>query len=164
MTSMEKIIRKFLILMLSATLLSMTGCMNIKKLPEVKIVNAKLENISPVSLREYIVTGSLTVYNPAVEVSLSEISGTLKHSGKIIGNIAVDPFTLNARSEQTCRLRAEAGIADGVGILELTKYADKAVLKECVVDVKADVQIRKGKVRTIALNDIPLNKLLELVK
>lgn len=161
---MEKIIRKIVLVVMSALLLCMTGCVNIKKLQEIKIVNAKLENLSAVSLRQYVVTGSLTVDNPAVQLTLSEISGTLKHSGKIIGNIVVDPFTLNAKSEQTYSLRAEAKIADGVGLMELAKYVDKAVLNECVVDLKADVQVKNGKVRTIALDDIPLNKLLELVK
>lgn len=51
-----------------------------------------------------------------------------------------------------------------MGILELAKYMDKKVLKECVVDVKADVRIKRGKVRTIALEDVPLNELLELIR
>ena len=41
---------------------------------------------------------------------------------------------------------------------------DKAVLKQCVVDLKADVRVRNGKVRTVELEDIPLNKLLELIR
>lgn len=161
---MRKITSRFTLIVLLSSLLCLTGCVNIKKLQDIRITDAKLESLSPVSLRQYVVTGSLTVDNPATEVSLSEISGVLEHSGKVIGSIAVDPITLSARSVQTYRLRGDAKLADGVSILELAKYMDKNVLKECVVDVKADVRIRNGKVRTVALDDIPLNKLLELIR
>ncbi|MBE6235922.1 MAG: hypothetical protein E7112_06790 [Bacteroidales bacterium] len=161
---MRKITRRFSLIALLFLLLCMTGCVNIKKLQEIRITDAKLEDVSAVTLRQYIVTGAVTVDNPAVEVYLSEISGVLEHSGKVIGSIAVDPIKLNARSEQTYHLRGDARLADGVGILELAKYMDKAVLKECVVDLKADVRVRNGKVRTIELDDIPLNKLLELIR
>lgn len=161
---MRKITSRFTLIALLASLLCVTGCVNFKKLQEIRIVDAKLEGVSPVSLRQYVVTGSVTVDNPAAEVSVSEISGELEHNGKVIGSIAVDPFTLSAKSEQTCSLRADAKLADGVGLFEIAKYMDKAVLKQCVVDVKADVRIKNGKVRTIELEDIPLNKLLELIK
>ena len=161
---MRKFTSRFTLIALLATLLCMTGCVNVKKLQEIQLVDAKLESLSPVSLKQYIVTGSVTVDNPAVEVSLSEISGVLEHNGKVIGSIAVDPFTLSAKSEQTYTLRADAKVADGIGIFELAKYMDKAVLKQCVVDLKADVRVRNGKVRTVELEDIPLNKLLELIR
>ena len=161
---MRKFTSRFTLIALLFTLFCMTGCVNVKKLQEIRILDAKLESLSPVNLKQYIVTGSVTVDNPAAEVSLSEISGVLEHNGKVIGSIAVDPITLSAKSEQTCRLRGDAKVADGVGILELAKYMDKKVLKECVVDVKADVRIKRGKVRTIALEDVPLNELLELIR
>ena len=161
---MRKITSRFTLIALLAALLCVTGCVNFKKLQEIKIVDAKLESLSPVSLRQYVVSGLVTVDNPAAEVSVSEISGVLEHNGKVIGSIAVDPITLSAKSEQTCRLRGDAKVADGVGILELAKYMDKKVLKECVVDVKADVRIKNGKVRTVALEDVPLDKLLELIR
>lgn len=161
---MRKITSRFTLIALLFTLLCMTGCVNVKKLQQIRILDAKLESVSPESLRQYVVTGSVTVANPAAEVSVSEISGVLEHNGKVIGSIAVDPVTLTAKSEQTYTLRADAKLADGIGIFELAKYMDKAVLKQCVVDLKADVRVRNGKVRTVELEDIPLNKLLELIR
>jgi hypothetical protein len=161
---MRKITNRFTLVALLLTLFCMTGCVNVKKLQQIRILDAKLESVSPESLRQYVVTGSVTVANPAAEVSVSEISGVLEHNGKVIGSIAVDPVTLTAKSEQTYTLRADAKVADGIGIFELAKYMDKAVLKQCVVDLKADVRVRNGKVRTVELEDIPLNELLELIR
>lgn len=49
-------------------------------------------------------------------------------------------------------------------MLDLGKLLEKKSLEKMTVDVSADVRIKKGKVRTMKINDLPLKKLIDAVK
>jgi hypothetical protein len=104
------------------------------------------------------------VDNPGAQISLSEISGEIEHSGKVLGKVAVDPFTLQGKTADTYRLDVELSLAEGVNVLDLGVLLDKESLEKMTVDVSADVRIRKGKTRTMKVNDLPVKKLIEAVK
>ena len=78
--------------------------------------------------------------------------------------MAVDPFTLQGKTNDTYRQEAELSLAEGVSVLDLGRLLDKSALDKMTVDVSADVRIRKGRIRTMKINDLPLKKLIESVK
>ena len=104
------------------------------------------------------------VDNPGAQVSLSEISATLEHSGKILGVVAVEPFVLDARSDEIYSLNADVDLGEEASVADLGRLLNKKALDETLVDVSAKVRIRKGIVRKVEFNDVPLKKLLEAVK
>ena len=129
-----------------------------------EVESVSLENFRPRGLRGATVTLLVEVDNPGAQVSLSEISADVEHSGKVLGKVAVDPFTLQGKTTDTYRLEAELTLAEGVNVFELGKLLDKKALEKMTVDVSADVRIRKGKIRTMKINDLPVKKLIESVK
>jgi hypothetical protein len=145
-------------------LLMLAGCADIKRLKDMEVESVSLENFRPRGLRGATVTLLVEVDNPGVQVSLSEISADVEHSGKVLGKVAVDPFTLQGKTTDTYRLEAEFTLAEGVNVFELGKLLDKEALEKMTVDVSADVRIRKGKIRTMKINDLPVKKLIESVK
>ena len=146
------------------TLLMLAGCADIKRLKDMEVESVSLENFRPRGLRGATVTLLVEVDNPGAQVSLSEISADVEHSGKVLGKVAVDPFTLQVKTTDTYRLEAELTLAEGVNVFELGKLLDKKALEKMTVDVSADVRIRKGKIRTMKINDLPVKKLIESVK
>ena len=147
-----------------AALLVLAGCADIKKLKDLQVESVSLEDFKPRGLRGATVTLLVEVDNPGAQLSLSEISADVEHSGKVLGKVAVDPFTLQGKTTDTYRLEAELSLAEGTNVLDLGRLLDKKALEKMTVDVSADVRIRKGKTRTMKINDLPLKKLIDSVK
>ena len=154
---------KLMILALAA-MFALTGCSDIMRLKNLEIDSVAVENIRTRGLRGVTLTLLVEVDNPGAQVSLSEISGTVEHSGKVLGMVAVDPFTIQGKTADAYRLNADLTLADGTNVLALGKLLDKKALDDVTVDLSADVRIKKGKVRTMKINDVPLKKLIDVVK
>ena len=146
------------------SVLLVTGCADIKRLKNLEVESVVVENFRPRGLRGATVTLLVEVDNPGALFSLSEISADVEHSGKVLGKVAVDPFTIQGKTLDTYRLNAELSLAEGVSVLDLGKLLEKKSLEKMTVDVSADVRIKKGKVRTMKINDLPLKKLIDAVK
>lgn len=146
------------------TLLLAVGCADIKKLEDLEVVSVKVENVIPNGLRGVGLVLSVEVDNPGAELSLSEISALLEHSGKVLGRVAVDPFTLLGKTTDTYRLEADLTLGEDATILDLGRLLDKKTLENALVDVSAKVRIKKSPAKRIELNDIPLKKLIDAVR
>lgn len=147
-----------------ATLFVMIGCADIKRLKDIDVNSVSLESFRPRGLRGATVVLLVEVDNPGAQLSLSEISAELEHSGKVLGKVAVDPFTLQGKTADTYRLEAELSLAEGANVLDLGVLLDEKALEKMTVDVSTDVRIKKGKTRTVKYNDLPLKKLIDSVK
>ena len=154
----EKYMRKIALVLMAALMLCLTSCNKVK---QISVTSVEVENVSLAGLSGVYVHLAVGVDNPAFEIGLSEIEGALKRSGKVLGNVAVDPFVLQARSAEIYHLKAKVTIASGVGLSELMALLDEKVLGECMIDVSARVTLKKGVSKVIRLNDIPVKKLLE---
>lgn len=154
---MRKGIIKLLIITLSIMLPMLTGC---KKIKDIKVTSVKLEAISPEGLKGLNVFLEVGIDNPAFQIGLEDIHGTLKHSGKVLGRVSMDPFTVQARSAEIYHLRAFVTIGEDATIKDLLKLTDMAQLQECTVDVSATPRLKSGLGAPITLKDIPLKKLL----
>lgn len=154
---------KSMILALAA-LFVLAGCADIKRLKDLEVESVQLENFRPRGLRGATLTVLVAVDNPGAQLSLSEISGEIEHSGKVLGKVAVDPFTLQGKTADTYRLELELSLAEGANVLDLGVLLDKKALEKMTIDVSADVRVNKGKARTMKVNDLPLKKLIDAVK
>lgn len=146
-----------LVSLLSFILLTVPGC---KKYEQIKIVSGKVESFTMNGLRSADIIISVDIENPAGKIILEEVNGTLKHSGKILGNVTLAPMTLAARSTATHKVTARMEIDKGVGLMYLMSFMNGGKLNECTVDIYA-----KGKAAGVKAKreykDIPVKKLLE---
>ena len=157
---------RFIILILTivTTIVSLSGCSGIKKLEDMKVTSAAVRNVMPDGLRAVKLELAVGVDNPGTQVSLSEISCSFKHSGKVLGNVVVDPFTIHARSEETYDLKANVSLSETTSLFDLGKLLDKAVLNEATVAFSATVKLKSGVSRKLDYKDIPVKKLWETAK
>ena len=82
-------------LLLLALLLGLTGCKDIR---DIRVTSVEVESLSPRGFKSVDVFLKVGVDNPAKQVKISEIDGSVKHSGKVIGKLAMDSFILGART------------------------------------------------------------------
>lgn len=155
---MRKGIIKLLIITLSLMLPMLTGC---KKIKDIRVTSVKLEAISPEGLKGLNVFLAVGIDNPAFQIGLEDIHGTLKHSGKVLGRMAMDPIVVQARSAEIYHVKAFLSIGEDATLRDLIMLTDMEKLKECMIDVSAIPRLKSGLGAPITIKNIPLKKLLE---
>ena len=149
-----------LILLLSVMLLALSGCKSVRNVKNISVSSVKVEAIAPQGLQGINVFLAIGVDNPAMQITLENINGALKYSGKVLGRVSVDPFTLQARSADIYHLRAFVTLGEDATLKDLLMLTDMTKLQECMVDVSVTPRLKGGLGAPINLKDIPLKKLL----
>ena len=147
-----------MLVVLSAMLLALGGC---KKIKEISVTSVKVEAIAPQGLQGINVFLAVGIDNPAMQISLENIHGALKHSGKVLGRVSMDPFTVQARSAEIYHLRGLVTLGEEATLRDLMMLMDAARLNECMVDVSLKARLKNGVAAPINVKDIPLKKLLD---
>ena len=141
-----------------AFVLCLTGCKNVK---DIQVTSVEVESVSLKGMKSLDIFLKVGVDNPAKQVKISEIEGSLKHSGKVIGKLAMDSFILGARTADVYTLKANVSLVQGAGFKELMSLAAPDGLDGCTVDFSAKATYGKAAVMPIKMKDIPLKELLD---
>lgn len=155
--NVKKLVERLALALLCASVMCLTGCGDVR---DIKVTSVDIENISLNGFRGANVDLAVGIDNPAFRVELSEIEGSLKFSGKVLGRMTMAPFVLHARSTEIYHLKTTATIEQGVTLKELMALADMETLNRCTVDVAARATVRGGISKVLRFNDIPLTDLL----
>ncbi len=139
----------------------LSSCNGVKRLEDLKVTSAKVTSIVPNGLRGADLGLQIGVDNPGTQITLSEIFLDVKRFGKVLGKVAVDPVTLEAKTEEIYRVRAAVKLGEDATILDLGKLLDKAAADDLTVDVRAKVKLKGGVSKNLVFNDLPLKKLIE---
>lgn len=153
----NKLVQKLSLALLCAVTLCLTGCGDIRDL---EVTSVQIESITPNGLRGVNVGLAVGIDNPAFQVGLSEIEGSLKLSGKVLGRMTMAPFVLRARSAEIYHLEASLSIEQGVTLMEILSLTDMETLNKCMVDVSVKATLKGGVSKRLNFNDIPLTDLL----
>ena len=138
-------------------LFALGGC---KKIRDISVTSVKVEAIAPQGLQGINVFLAVGIDNPAFQIGLEDIHGALKHSGKVLGRVTMDPFTVQARSAEIYHVRAFVTLGEDATLRELLMLTDMAKLNECTVDVSATPRLKSGLGAPITIKDIPLKKFI----
>ena len=157
---MKNLLKRILLIAVSAMALCLTGCKDIKNIKNIKVTSVAVETITPNGLRGMVIGLAVGIDNPSFNVDLSEINGALKLSGKVLGRVTMDPFTLHGKSAEIYHLKAAVTIEPGVTLSELAALLDMETLNQCMVDVSARATLKNGLSKVLNFNDIPVKDLL----
>lgn len=155
--TMNNMIRKYAAAILAALVLCLSGC---NKVRQINVTSVDVESISMRGFRGIDVYLAVGIDNPAMQIGLSEINGSLKYSGKVLGRLAMDPFTLVSKSAEIYHLKAAISIEKDAGIRELTALMDKETILGCTVDISVRATLKGGISKTLRFKDIPVRELL----
>ena len=92
---------------------------------------------------------------------ISDVEVFVKHSGKVLGKVTVDPFIMKARSVEQYELKARMVLDEKVTIYDVLMLLNNDFIANCAVDMTAKGTLRVGLSKTIKKNDVPLKKLIE---
>ncbi len=148
----------------SFAVMSLSSCSEIQKLKNIDITSANISSITPNGLTSLILGCNVGINNPSIQLKLSEITCDIKHSGKVLGNVAIDPFTLKARTEEIYDIKANAKLGKDMTILEAANLFKSNIMEELTADLHARVQLKGGLGKRVTLTDVPLKKLIEFVR
>ncbi len=154
-------ITRYAALVLAVAMTTLCGC---SKFKQIRPVSAELESVVPSGLRSVAATVAVEIDNPAGQVRLSEIEGVISHSGKVFGRVAVDPFILEARSLETYSLHAVLTLDGNVNLLDVMSLLKGNIIEECTVDLSAKASLKGGASKRLAVENLPLKELYELVR
>ena len=154
---MKKLVGRLVLALLCAAVMCLTGCGDVR---DIKVTSVDIENISLNGFRGANVDLAVGIDNPAFRVELSEIEGSLKLSGKVIGRMTMAPFVLHARSTEIYHLKTTVTIEQGVTLMELMALTDMETLNKCTVDVSVRATLKGGISKVLRFNDIPMTDLL----
>ena len=157
---MKNLLKRVILIAVSAMALCLTGCKDIKNIKNIKVTSVAVETITPNGLRGMVIGLAVGIDNPSFNVDLSEINGALKLSGKVLGRVTMDPFTLHGKSAEIYHLKAAVTIEPGVTLSELAALLDMETLNQCMVDVSARATLKNGLSKVLNFNDIPVKDLL----
>lgn len=150
--------RRISVTVLCMLVLCLSGCNRFK---QIKVNSVALESVSPNGLRGFDLGVAVGIDNPATDIGLSDIEGALKYSGKVLGRVSLDPFTLHRRSAEIYHLKAKVGLESGVRLQELLPLLKVEMLNQCTLDVSVRVTLKKNVSKVLDFKDIPVKKLLE---
>ncbi len=153
-----------LVLAMMTAALCLSSCNGVKKLKEIDVTSARIEKITPVGMRGLNMSFALGLDNPGIQLSLSEISCDIKHSGKVLGNVAVAPFTLHARTEEIYNMNADLKLGEDLTVFDVGRLLDGFTADDITVDMKIRVKLKGGISKRLSFNDIPLKKLIAIIK
>ncbi len=150
--------RRIIVLTVAVMLVSLTGCGSIK---EIKVNSADVKKMEPYGLKGVDLSLAVEIDNPALQIKLSDMEARVKCSGKVLGKVTVDPFTMKAKSVQTYNLKARMVLDEKVTLYDLLMLVDKGFIDKCFVDITVKGKLRGGLSKTITENDVPLKKLIK---
>ena len=158
---MKAKISNILAFLVLAMMLCLTGCKGPK---DITVDSFEIESLSTKGLKSMDVYLKVEVNNPAKQVKIYDVDGSLKHSGKVIGKLAMDPFILGAKTSDMYVLKATVSLAQGAGLKDLMVLMDKKGLDRCTIDLSAKAAYGKAVTMPINMKDIPLKKLLDKIE
>lgn len=147
-----------MILVVSVMALALAGCGKVK---DITVTSLQLESIAPQGLKGIDVYMAVGIDNPAFQIGLEDIHGSLKHSGKVLGRVTMDPMVLQRKSAEIYHVKAFLSLGEDARLRDLIMFTNIEKLYECTVDVSATPRLKSGLGTPITLKDIPLKKLLE---
>jgi len=150
--------RRLMILVVSVMALALAGCGKVK---DITVTSLQLESIAPQGLKGIDVYMAVGIDNPAFQIGLEDIHGSLKHSGKVLGRVTMDPMALQRKSAEIYHVKAFLSLGEEARLRDLLMFTNIEKLYECTVDMSATPRLKSGLGAPITLKDIPLKKLLE---
>lgn len=151
-----------LLLLVSTAILSLASC---GKISEIRPTSFELESIAPKGLYSVAADFKLGIHNPAMQIALSDIFAEVMLDGKVVGNLSLAPFVMEAKSDNVYDMNALVALNKGFSIINLLPMLkDPEALKNAYINVKVKATLKSGLSKNLEWNEIPVEELLKLAE
>lgn len=151
-----------LLLLVSTAILSLASC---GKISEIRPTSFELESIAPKGLYSVAADFKVGIHNPTMQIALSDIFAEVMLDGKVVGNVSLAPFVMEAKSDNVYDMNALVALNKGFSIINLLPMMkDPESLKNAYVNVKVKATLKSGLSKNLEWKEIPVEKLLKLAE
>ena len=136
------------------------GCSSLKeKVQDIKVTSVAIDSFSLKGLRSVETTLALTVDNPVIAFTLSDIEGTLFYKGDEFVIFSADKLKVKGKRVAQYPLDAQASLAGDVSLINVLGLLSSYNLSNFTVSVGAKVKVL-GISKTFSFTEIPVMDLI----
>ena len=100
-----------------------------------------------------------------MQIALSDIFAEVMLDGKVVGNLSLAPFVMEAKSDNIYDMNALVALNKGFSIINLLPMLqDHEALKNAYINVKVKATLKSGLSKNLECNEIPVEELLKLAE
>ena len=152
--------KKIIVFFSAAVLaLAVTGCGNLRQLKDIQVNHVGVN--APTSARSVDAVLLLEIDNPAMGLTLSNVDGTVRKDGEVLGYFTAGELPLQGKSVQVYELPCTATIADNISLVRILGLIAQMSLDGMTVDITLHVKLDNGMGRNLTFNDLALSQLTE---
>lgn len=142
--------------------MSLVSC---NKIREIRPTSFELVSVSPKGFYSADVDFRLGVHNPALQIGFSDIFAEVVLNGKVIGNVSVAPFVMEAKSDNVYDMNALLALNKGTSVLNLIPLLKNPdAMKNAHINLRVRATLKNGISKELVWNEVPVEKLIKLVE
>ena len=142
---MARYMKHISLIVAMALLAFVASSCGISKVSQIRLTSLQITSINPKSLRSVDVDVNVGVDNPAMYVMIDGLSGKIVRNGEDIGTIDVEPVTLEAKTVQTCPVKASINLDRKMSLVKALGYATSFDINDYTVDIETFIKLLKKK-------------------
>lgn len=151
-----------LLLLVCAVIMSLVSC---NKIREIRPTSFELVSVSPKGFYSADVDFKLGIHNPALQIGFSDIFAEVVLNGKVIGNVSVAPFVMEAKSDKVYDMNALLALNKGTSVLNLIPLLKNPdAMKNAHINLRVRATLKNGISKELVWNEVPVEKLIKLVE
>ena len=159
---MVKRISYRLLLLVCVAIMSLVSC---NKIREIRPTSFELVSVSPKGFYSADVDFKLGIHNPALQIGFSDIFAEVVLNGKVIGNVSVAPFVMEAKSAKVYDINALLALNKGTSVLNLIPLLKSPdAMKNAHINLRVRATLKNGISKELVWNEVPVEKLIKLVE
>lgn len=147
-----------------AFMLASTGCSSIKDLRNIRISSTKVESFGISGLKTANAVISVTIFNPAKDIGISDIEGIVERYGETIGKFYAEPLIIEGRCESTVTVKGKMELAPGISPLAVMSFLHNSGPEAFTVTASFKAKLGKGIAKGVTLKRIPVADLIRNIK
>lgn len=142
-----------------------TSCSRLKERVEnVKVTDVALHSFSPEGMRAASAVLDLKIDNPAIQFTVSDLSGTVYRDGVEFATYSAEPLTVKGRRSGVYQLSCSGKLSAGVSLLDVMGLAATRNFNGFTTSVKAKVSTKAGLSKTVSKDNISIADLVKAAK
>ena len=148
-------IAKFLLL--AVLCMAAVSC-GVAKVKDIKVNSFDVKYITPTSARSLDAVLLVGIHNPATNIVISGLEGTVKYGGREIAVVQAGTIPLEKKSDKVYEIPCTASLVDGVSLLSLFPIFAMQNPQDLSADVHLRVALKSGAGTDLVFNDLTIAK------
>lgn len=129
------------------------------KISDIEVKSCALESVSLTGLRSASAQVGVCIDNPAMQLTLFDVEGTVYYKDKPYLHITTDPVTIYSKITRIYHLKADLALNGSVSMLEVLSLVNNMNMSDMYMSLKVKVKPGKGPVVPLNFKKIPFEGL-----